>query len=64
MTFDDLLWKLWEIEEDIREKRAMEHSLRLKLRQLIQSIEFATTEPLAKVNATLPPAGELHGAVM
>ena len=39
MAFDDLIWKLWEIEEEIREKQQQEEKLRRRLRSLLQGRE-------------------------
>lgn len=39
MAFDDLIWKIWEIEEEIREKQQQEEELRRRLRSLLRGRE-------------------------
>ena len=39
MAFDDLVWKIWEFEEEIRKKQQEEEELRRRLRGLMSGLE-------------------------
>lgn len=39
MAFDDLIWKIWEIEEEIRKKQQEQEDLKLRLRGLMSDRE-------------------------
>jgi hypothetical protein len=78
MAFDDLIWKIWEIEEEIREKQLQEEELKQRLRELgashrvkgetVDNVDLAG-QPYMVVDRIAHPwthilAGELHRCLM
>lgn len=59
MAFDDLIWKIWEIEEEIREKQQEAEELKQRLRELGISGKLETAVS-NNVLSTFISVGDIH----